>query len=577
MQIKSKALTHFNNKEFQKAKELYLKICKKSPNAESCYMLGMTYGLLSDFVNSEKWLKKASQLNPHSDVIFNNLGISQMSQRKYDQAISSLSKSISLNPKNTHSLNCLGNIYRDQGNSALSEDYFQQSLKIEPNNYVTLNNLGNIYLGKCIYNKALDYYQKSTAINPTNFETIYNIGCVYQSLGQHEKAIKQYNLAQKINPSSILVVAAIANSYEKQGNNNKAIESIQPYLNLQHPPSDLINTYARACLNLKDYNKGINVIKKLIDNSTRTQLNPIQNQELHFTLGDLYNKSCEYDKAFNEYEIANQLRPYTYNKNQTEEYFQSIKNIFSNPQLISNNTSNTPIFIIGMPRSGTSLIEQIISSHSEVYGAGELSSITEIANRAPSKSPYPNSINDINTSFLNKESEKHITYLKEISNDSEYIIDKMPHNFMYVGLIKMLFPNSKIIHCLRNPLDICLSIYFHNFNSNHPYSDKLENLGHYYNQYRYLMQHWENKHKDIYNISYELLLNEPDQQIKSMIKHLGLDWEDSCLEFYNNKRTVSTPSYSQVRQPLYKSSANRWKNYSNHIDDLIQSVDKEFL
>lgn len=577
MQLKSKALNHFNSKEFQEAKELYTKICKKSPDVESCYMLGMTCGLLRDYANSEKWLIKASQLNAHSDVIFNNLGIAQLSQGKHDRAIISLKKSISLNPKNTHSLNCMGNIYREQGDITLSEEYFRRALSIEPGSFTTLNNLGNIYLGKCLYDKALEYYQKSVAINPGYFETIYNIGCVYQSLGQHEKAIEQYERARKINPASIITVAAIANSYEKQGRNIEAIEIIKPYLNTQHLPSDIINTYARASLHINAYDEAINAVIKFISSTGIAPLNPIQAQELRFTLGDLYNKTKQYDKAFNEYNTANKLRPYNYNKKLSEDYFESIKETFSNSLPVSNNKSDAPIFIIGMPRSGTSLIEQILASHSKVYGAGELSSIGEIANRIASNLPYPGSIKNADAEFLNNEAEKHITYLYEVSNHANHIIDKMPHNFIYVGLIKMLFPNCKIIHCLRNPLDVCLSIYFHNFNSNHPYSDNLENLGHYYNLYRNLMQYWQNKYEDIYNIHYESVLDEPELQIRALLEHLKLNWQDNCLEFYNNKRVVSTPSYAQVRKPLYKSSANRWKNYSSHINDLIETIDKEFI
>ena len=149
---------------------------------------------------------------------------------------------------------------------------------------------------------------------------------------------------------------------------------------------------------------------------------------------------------------------------------------------------------------------------------------------------------------------------------------------MYVGFIHMLFPNSKIVHCLRNPMDVCLSIYFHNFNQNHPYSDNLGNLGHYYNQYRYLMDFWHDRYGDmILDVSYERLLTEPESTTRELLQHLGLEWQDNCLKFYENRRTVSTPSYAQVTQPLYTSSRERWINYESHVDELRLSLDDRFL
>jgi hypothetical protein len=278
------------------------------------------------------------------------------------------------------------------------------------------------------------------------------------------------------------------------------------------------------------------------------------------------------------------MRPYQYNRQCFEESFTNIINTFkenSQKNTISQNEYNTPVFIVGMPRSGTTLIEQILSSHSEVCGAGELAYLGEIAEQAiPDKKDirYPECINHLSAEKLTQLSENYLAKLTTHGDGSKHISDKMPHNFMYVGLIQKLFPNCKIIHCLRNPLDVCLSIYFHNFNQNHPYTDQLSNLGHYYNQYRRLMKFWKSQYDDlIIEVSYEELLTDAESNVIKILKHVGLEWQDSCLKYYENKRTVSTPSYSQVNQPLYTASMERWRNYAAHIDELKAAIDDEYL
>ena len=583
---KTQARSLINKGDFTGANHLLMNICQANPDAESLYLLGMVRWQMRDFAMAENFMKQAIKLQPDSDANWQGLGMSQLSLGKYADAITSFNQCIAINPKNVQSMNSLGNIYRETGKTDLAEQHFKRALKIQPNNAESLSFLGNIYLGKCMYDEAIKCYKNSVKKNPNYIDAHFNIGCAYQGLGQNEIAIKHYRQAKKLNPAATQPVAAIANALEKQGKNDEALKQINPLIKQNILAADVVSTYAKICINTKLYSEGIDISNRFLETTKTTVVSPILEQEIRFSLGDLYNKTDEYDKAFQQYKIANEMRAYNYDRAAMEAYFESIKRAFpiekNKDQPVSNNKSNTPIFILGMPRSGTSLIEQILASHNEVSGAGELPYITDIANRISSShagtGTYPGSIENINEQFLNEQSKKYLNLLRKHGGKSNYITDKMPHNFMYVGLIKMLFPNSKIIHCLRDPLDVCLSIYFHNFNSNHPYSDKFENLGHYYNLYRDLMSHWNDyTGDDIYDISYEALLSEPESKVREILNFLGLEWQDSCMKFYENKRTVSTPSYTQVKQPLYKSSMKRWKNYEEHIAELKQSVCEEYL
>lgn len=582
-QKKSLARNLISRNDFLGANRTLAELYQNSPDGETCYLLGVVSENMRNFAMAENYMKQAVNIQPNSDANWQGLGMCQMLHGKYAEAISSFNQCLTLNPKNTQAINNLGNICRETGKINEAEIYFRNALKIQPNNSETLSFLGNIYLEKCMYPEAISYYKKSVKKNPNYLDAHYNLGCAYQGLGEHDMALKHYRQAKKINPTATQPVTAIANSLEKQGKNEKALKQIDPLIKQNIITTDVVTTYARICINTRSYLEGIELSNKFLGTTKSTLIPPISEQEIRFNLGDLYNKNKEYDKAFQQYKIANEIRPHKYNRTATEDYFKSITQIFSQNEItnlpISNNLSDTPIFIVGMPRSGTSLIEQILASHNKISGAGELPYIADIANKTNSSyDAYPGSIKNVDTSFLNEQSKNYMSLLRKHGLGEKYVTDKMPHNFIYIGLIKMLFPNCKVIHCLRDPVDVCLSIYFHNFNSNHPYSDNLANLGHYYNQYKKLISHWSKIYDDsIHNVSYENIISEPKKHITELLNHLDLEWQDNCSKFYENKRTVNTPSYSQVRQPIYNTSIKRWKNYEQHIDDLIREINKDFL
>ena len=579
-QKKQQAKSFLNKKDLLRAGNILLEVCRDSPDAESHLLLAQVYTHASNFILSEQQAKLALQFNPEYAQAWNQLGIVQEAQGNHTHAITSFNKSIEINPKYTQSFINLGNIHRELGNQSEAEASYKKALKLDKNNFITLNNIANIYLSQCQYDKAERHYIRAIKLNKNYFDAYYNLGATYQCKGDHKLAINYYKRAQKLSPENSQPQAAIANSYEKQGKYDRALEHLTPLIAKNIITPDIADTYSKICLKNKDYDKGISVISQCL----ATRLNPIHEQTLRFCLGDLLDKKGSFHDAFKEYATANTMRPYEYDKTKSKDFFNYIKHVFSvadNEQdYVSENLSNTPIFIIGMPRSGTSLIEQILSSHSKVCGAGELPYMGEIAEQLACKGnlTYPENIKQLTSKKLTELAGIYLTKLKQHGDGSNYISDKMPHNFLYVGLIRRLFPYCKIIHCLRSPLDICISIYFHNFNNNHPYSDSLDSLGHYYNQYRELMSFWHEQYPDlIIDVAYEDLISNTEVNIRRMLQHVGLEWQDNCLKYYENKRTVSTPSYAQVTQPLYTSSMERWLNYETHVDELKAAIDDSYL
>jgi hypothetical protein len=238
-----------------------------------------------------------------------------------------------------------------------------------------------------------------------------------------------------------------------------------------------------------------------------------------------------------------------------------------------------PIFIIGMPRSGTSLVEQILSAHPEVHGGGELMEISTIIKELPagidSDRYWPECIYDFTANAANRYANRYLSHLDEISATSRYVTDKMPHNFYALGLIRLLFPDARIIHCRRQALDTCLSIYFQNFQVGHEYANNLFNLGTHYHQYLRLMQHWrEVLPGRMMEIDYENLVKSPESVINEILEYSNLPWHDKCLQPHTSERKVHTASFDQVRQPIHSRSVERWRAYEQYLDELKQGLER---
>ena len=228
-----------------------------------------------------------------------------------------------------------------------------------------------------------------------------------------------------------------------------------------------------------------------------------------------------------------------------------------------------------MPRSGTTLTEQILASHPLVHGAGELLRMDEIriSLHGLTGENWPQCVNRLNRKTLDKLAQEHLDWLGRLASGKARVTDKMPHNFVLLGLIDLLFPEARVIHCQRDPMDNCLSMYFQGFNANHVYANNLEHLGAYYRQYERVMAHWRTVLRiPMMDMRYETMVAEPEQSARKLIEFCGLEWDDRCLRFYESGRAVSTPSYDQVRQPIYKKSVARWKRYEKYLEPLKRSL-----
>lgn len=340
-----------------------------------------------------------------------------------------------------------------------------------------------------------------------------------------------------------------------------------------------LNCYKTAHRNLSEIikytkdNEHLNLLIKIYDKNTK---NPINQKEIAFALGKAFEDMNIYDKAFKYYNDGNNFQRKTFNFSIRDEQdeINIIKKKFSKEFINKNknvkNKTNIPIFILGMPRSGTTLIEQIISSHPNVFGGDELNIMPKIVGKYLRNKKNELDFDQINTKIM---ANQYLDELRSLSKKKR-VTDKLTVNFKWIGIIKMLFPNSKIIHCRRNPRDTGLSIFKNYFvSSDLKYAYNLNEISDYYKLYNDLMNHWKTILPEfIYEINYEDVINNTQSEVKKLLKNLNLNWNKKCLEFYKTQRTVKTASDTQIRSKIYSSSINSWKNFEPYMKDFFERL-----
>ena len=507
---------------------------KKLENKINIIKNKLSVGKFDEVIRDSKSLIKKFSGQP---IIYNILSLAYQQNGENDKSIDLLTNALKKNPKNIFFLNNMGASYYNKKNLVEAEYYFNRALEINPNYINALNNLGNLKKDLDLVDEAKNFYIKSIKLNDNVMETHFNLGILYQESGDFEKSLYHYKKTLEINPKFTKADSGIAN-ITKYSSKNKH------FLDMQ---------------------------KKLTDEN----LNDFEKLELHFAVGKAYDDLKDYKNSFFHIEHANSLKKKVtkYNIENDVKLFDNIKSFFSKIFLNQLNSNKKKIiFILGMPRSGTSLVEQIISNHKNVYGGGEIPILGQVFFEKFKNNNQLNKNNEISINFYNELIDIQKKYIEQISiidNSQKVFTDKAPLNFRWIGFILSLFPNSKIIHCKRSKMDNCWSIYKNNFAGSLNFSNNLEDLGFFHNLYEELMSFWNNKFKDkIYNLSYEDLVSNPDTQIKLLIKFCGLDWDLNCLEFHKNTKTIKTVSFAQARKPIYKSSVNSSSKYFKYLNKL---------
>ena len=497
---------------------------------------------------------------------------------KFDLVVIKAKKLIRKYPEYVILYNLLGSAYQNIGNFNLAKNIFIKGYKMDPKNIAIMNNLANVYKNTDEINLSEDLFDKIIKIKPDYINAYINYGNLKRDNNDFETAINLYKKALQINSKIPIVHYSLALAYQGLGEFDIAIEHANKALVIdpKFTQADMLISQSTK------YEKGNKHHIDMLDKLKKLELNNNQKINLLFAIAKAEEDLNQIQKSFESLNLGNQIKRNTinYNINDEKELFKSIKSSFKENKLykISENKTHNKniIFILGMPRSGTSLIEQIITSHSNVFGAGELQCLSKIVkenfmnNNIIETEKVKSLLDDV--AFLDRLKKKYYGHLKRFNSNENFITDKAPLNFRWIGLIKMLFPNSKIIHCSRNPRDNCLSLYKNFFEGGLNFSYHQKELGAFYNLYLDLMIFWNEQFSDtIYNAKYEDIIKTPDKKIKEIISFCGLPWEENCLTFHKNKTPIKTMSTAQARKKIYKSSVNSFDKFAPFLKDLEKS------
>lgn len=543
-----KATSLFNSGEYVIAEEIYQKILKSSP-----------------------------------EHLFSLMQISEIARRqqRYDSALEYINKALEYNPKHPAPPSLAGVIYTDNGDLENAEKYLKQSVELGPNLPFSHYNLGHFYLKNERYEEAEQCFKKTIAIDKNYYDAYNNLGNVERGIGNYKKALQYFKKAYQLNEKARRAALNVATTAMVLGDKEETEKFARKALEFNGIEGD-------AYLCLSDINAitedDVERMEMAIDHPAIFKKDEAS---ICFALGKYYDKKKEYDIAFKYYNDGNDLNFETisFSQDRAIDHLVTKKGFFFTPEFFKQRAgygskSSKPFFVLGMPRSGTSLVEQIISNHSEVEGAGELNYIYKTAfkmrNSGEKKDRYPECLDDIDNKKILEIADGFLGLLNQRFPEAKHVIDKMPANFLYVGFLKLLFPNARVINCKRHPLDICLSIYFQNFVVEHYYSYDLEDIADFYKKYEIMMKKWhEILPGFVYDVYYEKLTSDPEGEIKKMIEFCGLEWQDQCLDSHKNRRAVSTASVMQVREPIYKTSQYRWKNYEKQVKKISKILKPE--
>ena len=496
--------------------------------------------------------------------LVNKLNIGQI-----DEVIFEASHLNKKHPDQEAFYNLLAIAYQLKGQAEKSIELLENALKRSKNNHNFLNNLGLSYFKIKNYLKAEEFFLKVLEIKPKYINAINNLASLYEEINQFEKAKKLLEESLKINSDVLETNYNYASLLQTQGSFIDAKKYYRKTLELNNN----FTKADRALAMLEKYKIDNNHIKEMENKIENKNLHKDNIKDLSFGLGKIYEDIGDYEKSFFYINKANKLK-----KELTGYNFKNDKDLFDKIVQLYNkiNSNNIPqskvekkvIFILGMPRTGTSLVEQIISSHSKVFGAGE---ILLLSNFFQSFFKKNNKSEDLEKKIY----EYKNNYLRILSKmtDLEIITDKAPLNFRWIGFIKLMLPNSKIIHCTRDPFENSWSIFKNEFEGGMFFSNNLGDIANYFKLYEKLMLFWKEKFKDeIFEIKYEDLINSSEEKIKKLVNFCNLDWEKECLQFYKNKKSIKTVSFAQARKPIYKNSVNATLNFKKFLKDLENNL-----
>jgi len=531
---------------------------------------------------SDRVMKEALALDPRQAAL--NRAEQALAEGRMDEAEKTLRQLLRGDPDDVKALRMLGGIAIEASRFRAAERMLRRAVELEPGFVRGWNELANLYMKQDRYEQALESVERALAIDPRLVHSWVTRGNILTRAQRHEESLEAYRHALELSPRSAGALSGLGHVLKTIGRQQDSIEAYRKCIRA-HPG---FGEAYWSLANLKTFHFDEDEVKVMQEMVQRQELPDEPRVNFHLSLGKHFENQGDYDRAFDHYEQGNELRRRheVYDPVQTQVVHDRIIEVFSRDFLAERSgwgdPDPAPILVVGLPRSGSTLIEQILASHSQVEGTMELPdlsrTIAELTRRAPGKMEYPEAARILDGTGARELGRKYLDATRRYRSDRPYFIDKMPNNFANLGFLQLVLPNAKVIDARRHPLDSCLGSYKQLFFKGQSFTYDQFELGHYYLEYRRMMEHWHAVLPGkILEVRYEDMVAEQEAQTRRLLSFLGLPWEEGCLRFYETERAVNTASSEQVRQPIYNSSVNFWRNYEGHLGELIETLEPLLL
>jgi tetratricopeptide (TPR) repeat protein len=609
-------LIRLQQNRFADAKALFrraVRIDKKSADAQHHLAIALTgIGRLDEAI---PYYHRALELRPHDATANNNLGYVLQKLNRHEDAARHFREALSINPDYAEARNNLGNALQSLDRTEAAIEQYRLALTLRSNYAEAHSNLASALAVQNLHDEAIEHCERALAFAPNNVEAHMNLANSLGATERPQEALAHYQRAIAIHPANVEAYARAASMLFHLGRVEEAITQCEKALTIMPDHVDALKNFGVALRALGRVDEAVHSFEKAIATAPKTatglyyalagskrmtasdphfdamlqsaneigSLN-IENQiGLHFALGKAFADVGDYQQSFQHLQRGNALKRrefVEYDEAKLLLRFDRIRAAF-NTELLSEkkgsgDPSSVPIFIIGMPRSGTSLVEQILASHPKVFGAGERYEFSDLARgvEEPDGIEFPEAVAGMSNEDLRVLGTSYVRTMQSLAPAAERITDKMPSNYFNAGLIHLSLPNARIIHTRRDPRDTAVSCFSTLFAMGHPHTYDLAELGRYFRAYERLMEHWRRVLPEVamIEVQYEKLVANLETEAKRIIKCCGLEWDDACLSFHKTKRPVRTASVLQVRQPIYASSVGRWQPYENELQPFLRAL-----
>ena len=569
-------------KRWSEAEASFRRARKLQPGRADCWDgLGVVAFETSRHAEAERLFRKALELDRNNAAYHDHLGITLRALKRLPEAIQEFELALELAPRRVTTLSNFGNTLTEAGEVDRAVEMLERAVALSPHSSLFRVNLARTLLKQGKGADALIHIDKARELAPSP-EKDTDRGHALMLLERYEEAIATYQHAAKAGLRDFQMFHNLGTALQYFGRLDEAAEAYRTAVEIK-PDFVASRRQLTGTRKYQAFDEEAGAAEELLKDSN---LSVLDRADLHMGLAKIYDDLERFPEAFAHLQAGNQQIRTTldYSAQKNTDFIDALIDTFDEKffeqRYDSGLNSDTPVFILGMPRSGTTLVEQILCSHPRVHGAGELKRLYELfvglRERLAKPVGVPHIARFADLRVANEVATEYLTYIRDLNKQARYITDKMPFNFRAVGFISLLFPRARIIHCRRDPLDICLSCYFARFKEQLDFSFNLVEIGRYYKDYERLMEHWRSVVRNpMIEVQYEELVADQEGQTRRFLDFCGLDWDDHCLDFHETDRPVLTASNWQIRQPIYKSSIGRWRNYAEFLLPLFASLGLE--